>query len=374
MIYKTGKLFHLSPANKFPGFDKFDDSEYGISFFYTCMLVSCFATIVWSAIERKRNNYQILFGWLDFYLRYFLAAYLFGYGFIKIFPSQFQAITASRLVMRVGDQTPMLLAWNFMGYSPAFNHISGMIEVVAGLLLLFRRTATLGAIMATGTFSFVAMLDYCFDVPIKLLVTHLLLLSFTIVCFDLKRLVNVLVLNKPTTGRDLALTKNKTGRVIIIAIQLVFITGILYKTISESIATANEIGQNAKPVPLYGIYKTVYFTRNHDTVPPLQTDPLRWKQLVIDGGSWHQSAIIEFNNDEQLFATAKVDTIKKELSIQPLNDTTIHYKFQYRFMEKDQMLLRGKWNADSIIILLHKYYLDSFKLYRERNKRGISFY
>ncbi|HEY1871173.1 MAG TPA: hypothetical protein VGG71_08950, partial [Chitinophagaceae bacterium] len=89
--------FHLKAHVAFPGFDKVDDSYYGLVFMYLILLISFAATLLWNFIDRKRKNYEKLYQWLRLYLRYFLVAYLFGYGFAKVFPSQFEDITASRL-------------------------------------------------------------------------------------------------------------------------------------------------------------------------------------------------------------------------------------------------------------------------------------
>src|SRR6266700_3600372 len=105
LIPKIGEhWFHIHASVAFPMFDRVDDSGYGLVFLYTNVTISTIAASVWSLADRRRKNYEKLYQWLKLYLRYYLAAFLFGYGFIKIFPSQFQAITASRLTMLVGDQ------------------------------------------------------------------------------------------------------------------------------------------------------------------------------------------------------------------------------------------------------------------------------
>lgn len=153
--YIAEKWFHLHATPTFPMFDKVDDSNYGLVFLYLNVIISFAAAIAWSLPDRRNINYEKLYQWLKLYLRYYLAAYLFGYGFVKVFPSQFQAITASRLSLLVGEQSPMLLAWNFMGYSAVMMRLNGAVEVIAGLLLLFRRTTTFGAILSASIFSFI---------------------------------------------------------------------------------------------------------------------------------------------------------------------------------------------------------------------------
>jgi hypothetical protein len=360
-------VLHVPVRVAYPGFDKVDDSYYGVTFLCTIVLLSAAGTIIWSFMDRQRSNYSRLYAWSYLYLRYFLAAYLLGYGFVKFFPSQFQAVSASRLVMDVGEQTPMLLAWNFMGYSVVFNMVSGFLEIIAGLLLFFRRTATMGAILATFIFSFVALMDFCFNVPIKLLSAHLLLISLVLMLHDGQRLFRLLVQNsatEPIVYPSLVNNKNWEKR---LGIFLLLLAGcLLYKSVTDSLSAAKEFGRYAPPVPLYGIYKTDVFVRNGDTVPPLQTDSLRWKQLVIDGGAWKQSGMIELNTDQKIFYTIKADTAKHLLRIQSLTDTATSYSLHLDWPSADHLFLEGKWKKDSIQVYLTRYDLQNFPLNKDR--------
>jgi hypothetical protein len=367
-IQKIGyHLFHVPVHVAFPTFDKFDDSYYGLTFLLTNLVLSAIGTLVWSLLDRQRTHYTRLYNWLWLYLRYFLASFLLGYGFVKFFPSQFQAVTASRLVMEVGEQSPMLLAWNFMGYSVVFNKISGSLEIVAAVLLFFRRTTTLGALLATITFSFVALLDYCFNVPVRFLVSHLLLISLLLLLNDGKRLWYVLILNKQVEAANHPpLFNTKKWQRVLLSFLVLLAVCMLYKAVADGKDAARQWGREAPPVPLYGVYKTTAFIRNHDTMPPLETDSLRWKQLVIDGGSWKQSGLIEFNSDQKVFYNIKADTLKCLLYIQSLADTTIAYTFHFEKPAVDRLRLDGLWVKDSITVLLTKYDLNHFNLNNDR--------
>ncbi len=57
----------------------------------------------------------------------------------------------------------MGVLWWMMGSSPAYTIFSGSIETLGGALLLFRRTATLGAIVSAGAMLNVWMLNMCYD-------------------------------------------------------------------------------------------------------------------------------------------------------------------------------------------------------------------
>jgi uncharacterized membrane protein YphA (DoxX/SURF4 family) len=365
----AAKLFHFKAKTAFPMFDKMDDSNYGLAFLYFNVIFSLVVAFIWSVADRKRKNYEKLYQWLRLYLRYYLAAFLFGYGFIKVFPSQFQPITASRLTMSVGEQSPMLLAWNFMGYSVVMMRINGIAEVLAGLLLLFRRTTTVGAILSACVFSFVVMMDFCFNVPVRLLASHLLLISLFLVLEDRQRLLNIFLLNKPTSSTVYtSLITSPVSRKIFGVLQATLAIGLLYSTIVNAAEAEKQDGQSSPHVPLYGVYNTAYFLRNNDTVPSIETDSLRWKQLVIDGNSWKQSGIIEFNTGRKFFCNIQADTIKKIMSIQSQSDSTEKYLFHYSLQNNRNILLKGFYKKDSIEVLMNKFDLNNYLLYKEKFK------
>ena len=359
--------FHLKAKTAFSFFDKVDDSYYGLVHLYTALIISFIATIIWTLLDRKRKNYEILNQWLRLYLRFFLVAYLFGYGFVKVFPSQFQPITANRLTQTVGDQSPMLLAWNFMGYSSVFQRILGISEVLAGILLLFRRTTTVGAILSFGVFGFVVMMDFSFNVPVRLLSSHLLFISAFLFLGDGNRLMKVFFLNKPIAAvveRSLIghrmYSRIFTGLLIILGICL------FYSQIIISRRSEREFGWKAPQSSLYGVFNTSYFIRNHDTIPPLETDSLRWKQLVIDGGSWNQQGVIKVSSDKRTIYNIIADTLKHNLQINSTHDTTEKYSFHYTIPDSTHLFITGIWKKDSIEVLMDKYDLNNFLLHREK--------
>jgi len=361
------KLFHLTAHVAFPTFDKVDDSFYGLVFMYLVLIISALGATIWSVVDRRSKNHERLFQLLKLYLRYFLASYLLGYGFIKVFPSQFQAITESRLTATVGDQSPMLLAWNFMGYSVVMQRLNGLFEVIAGLLLLFRRTSTLGAILSTAVFSFVVMMDFSFNVPVRLLSSHLLLISVLLILTDGRRLMNVFVLNRGTNAAVYhPLMNHPVGRKVLAASLAILAFCLLYSTATKGLDAEKAFGKTAPRGPLNGVYDTDYFLRNGDTIQASKTDSFRWKRLVIDGPVSNQFSVIKFNNDRRASYTINTNAGKRILTIQSLTDTTEKYFFNYVIPDSTHILLRGRWNNDSLEVLMTKYDLNNYLLHREK--------
>ena len=161
---------------------------------------------------------------------------------------------------------------------------------------------------------------------------------------------------------------NPTSRKVFLGLQVLIAICILYSTILNSIETEKTSGQNAPHVPLYGVYNTAYFIRNNDTIPPLETDSLRWKQLVIDDSSWNQSGIIQFSTGMKIFYNVQADTVKRILRIQSRTDTAENYFLNYFEPDSNHILLKGIWKKDSIKVLMSKYDLNNYLLHREKFK------
>jgi hypothetical protein len=87
----------------------------------------------------------------------------------------------------------------WLGVSPLFQTLGGLVEVAAGLLLLGRRTTTLGAMIAVGCFTNSLMLHLCFQ-PSPWIGDAILLLPATyLVLLDWRVLFDLLLLDRATT-------------------------------------------------------------------------------------------------------------------------------------------------------------------------------
>jgi uncharacterized membrane protein YphA (DoxX/SURF4 family) len=199
----ASRFFHVTgqPATYFPTGSGDTTLQYVTQLLY--VVVSLTVMLVWSALDRRRPNYRALDAWLRVLVRYTLAFTLFSYGFAKVFPLQFQPTPLRRLIEPYGDFSPMGVLWSFMGASLPYVIFSGLAEVAGGALLLFRRTTSLGAMVSFAVMLNVAVLNYCYDVPVKLYSTNLTLMAVFLLAPDLRRLFDVLVRNRASEPADL---------------------------------------------------------------------------------------------------------------------------------------------------------------------------
>ncbi len=86
---------------------------------------------------------------------------------------QFSEPSFYNLLQPLGQMSPMGLAWVFKGFSSEYTIFSELMEVIGGIPVLYYRTRYLGALILTGVMTNVMVLNYFYDVPVKLFSTEL---------------------------------------------------------------------------------------------------------------------------------------------------------------------------------------------------------
>jgi hypothetical protein len=353
-------VLHLAkPITKFTGGSGDTTYDYVIILFMACVAV--IVTIIWSIAGRNTRNYNKLFYWVTVILRYYIAITMVTYGSVKIVKLQFPAPSFGRLLEPVGQMSPMGLAWTYMGYSTGFNYFTGFAEMTCGLLLFFRKTTTLGALMGVVVAGNIMAINYCFDVPVKLLSTFLVLMSIFLLVRDYKRLINFFFKNRDalpsnlTPHRFKAKWKNITLTVVKYVIVIYVVIGYMVSALQAGIYNSDP---KHNP-PLYGLYKVESFVKNKDTLPPLTTDTTRWSKFWI---SYPGGITIKLMNDSIKYFPAITDTAKHRIVVNNAADTVRVYTLNYTFEKPDILVLKGNWKQDSISVRLHKMDPKNFPL------------
>lgn len=245
------------------------------------ILVSALGAIAWSIADRRRADHPDLAELLRIYLRYFLAFTMFVYGMAKILKSQFPEPSPGRLLIPLGQMSPMGVLWTFMGLSTPYTVLAGLVEVAGGALLLFRRTTGLGALLLVGALGNVVALNYCYDVPVKLFSTHLFLIACILLAPDLRRLVDVLVRNRATRPAELGAPPVPLGwrRWLPIAKGLV-ITAMIAHAGWGALESYREYGDGAEKGPLHGAYRVLAMEEAGRPIAP--SDPGAWRTIAIE--------------------------------------------------------------------------------------------
>ena len=73
-------------------------------------------------------------------------------------------IDIGTLIEPYGQFSPMGVLWSFMGMSRAYTVFSGIVEITGCVLLVFRRTTMLGAMVSAVALLNVVVLNFSYDI------------------------------------------------------------------------------------------------------------------------------------------------------------------------------------------------------------------
>ena len=322
-------------------------------------VVAVLATAVWSLVDRRRRHHEKAYDALRIYVRYTLAASMISYGLYKVIKVQFPFPSPTQLLLTYGESSPMGLLWRFMGYSTGYNVFSGSVEVLGGVLLLFRRTTTLGALVVLGAMANVVMLNFCYDVPVKVNSTHLLLMAAFLTLPDLRRLLQVFVLNRPTEpaalGKPFARRWMERAR---LPAKLLFLGVALIGGGAQALQFALHDGDWAPRPPHFGAYEVETFVRDGDTLPPLLTDGTRWRAAAVDS---HSVLMIIKMDSKRLGYMMKEDPEKKTFTHSGGLGTP-EFVLSYAEPDPEHLVLEGPLDGASLNVRLRKINPASFLL------------
>ena len=221
---------------------------------FCLLIVSVFATALWSILDRKRQNYSTLYKWFLLFIRFALAGQMISYGMNKAFPLQMPFPFLTTLLEPYRNLSPMGVLWSSIGASQAYEIFAGCAELLGGIMLIFPRTAMLGALVCLVDMIQVFMLNMTYDVPVKLLSFQLLLLALFLLAPDLKRLVSFFLLNRATepSTQPLLFATRRANR-FAFAAQIVFGVWLLGMNGYGSWVSWFDYGGGRPKSPLYGI-------------------------------------------------------------------------------------------------------------------------
>jgi len=321
------------------------DELYSYVLVFCLFLVAVLVTAIWSALDRGRPNYKHLYQWLRVFMRLVAAWAMLAYGAKKLVGSQFTPPDLLRLVQPIGQASPMGMLWTFMGASALYSFFGGFGETLGGVLLLFPRLTTLGALVSGAMMTNVMMLNLCYDVPRKIFSIHLVLMCLFLLIPDFRRLANVLVLNRPADPVPVEpLFDDKVLNRIALVAQVVFGAWVLWIASAQSIKDKRDIVATW-PAPIRGVWTVNGFTEDGIIRPPLLTDSERWRNIVLDSPKL-MTAIDMSGNRTRYYV--EMDGSQHTAKVWELGDPHRNGVITLQFPNPNQMTFDGQLDGHQI--------------------------
>ena len=323
--------------------------------------VSLVATVVWSLIDRSRQNYVALHSWFRLFMRFALAGAMLEYGMTKVIPTQFPAPSLETLVTPTGDLTLSALLWTSIGASPAYQIFTGCIEVLGGILLLVPRTTMLGAILSMAAMIQVFALNMTYDIGLKLVSFHLIVLALFLIAPEASRLVDFFLRDRPAAPpKQVPLFETAHANRLALAFQIVFglyLVG-MYAYINVRFW---DVGGGGKPKsPLYGIWNVESISVDGQTRPALLNDyDRRWRRVIFDA-----PGTVTFQRTDDSFARfgVVVDPSRRTVALTKGSSRNWKANFSFDRPSTDRLILDGEMDGYRIRTELQLVNFDTFRL------------
>ena len=355
-------IFHLYKT--LIPFNGSGDTSFGWTQLLLFFLFAFTGCIIWSLLDIKRNNYNRLSYWLRIVVRYFVIINCFGYGIIKIFGLQMSFPLLSQMATPLGDFLPMRFSWMFMGYSLPYQSFSGFMEVTAGLLLLFRRTTTFGALVASGVFINVMIMNLSYDIPVKLFSTHLVVMCFVLLVYDYNR-VFAFIFNRAVMQCNLYSVSfsKKWMRISKLILKLGFIIVIVILPFKNSWTSYQQVHNRKETKPFKaGMYEVRKFVKNKDTIPYTYSDSLRWQEIIFENdgrrGSIKTTDTMFWQRYRRGYFTYTTDTVNHTIEVKRTNfvmgENIFLFRLNYNMPDSNTIRMFGAIRKDSVFVELVK--------------------
>lgn len=385
-------FYHLLTLSKYqPEFFPLKDSEnvpvLGIAAYSNWGLGALGAAIgafVWGSIDKEKRAYTVLYYWLRVIVRYRLAIALLGYGFYKLFVLQIPYPSLSNLFTNYGDFYAWKIYFQTTGISSIYESFLGFVEIFAAVLILNRKTVTLGAGIIIGFLGNVAVVNGFYDVGELSFSTLSVLFAAFLFAHDVPRLYKLLVKEKYTVANRLIpdysdgqLKKIRYGvKTFVFLIALSF----AYTAYGSWTEGSYKLPRTPGLPDAFGFYHVKEFILNKDTIPYSKVDPDRWQDVVFE--KWSTLSInvnrpvkIDRTSGDELYENDidrnyelagfagrhyyhyEIDTIGQKLLLQNKNKHHRDEQFSLSYFRPNDavILLEGiNDHQDSIKVVLEK--------------------
>lgn len=320
-------------------------------------IVAAIATFVWNSSSSASKENLVLDYWLRVAVRYRLAIGVIGYGFLKFYPLQSPPVSISNLNTPYGDFTDWKIFSLSLGEVFGYQSFLGGVEILAGLLLFYRKTAAIGALIILAFTGNVFMSNLAYNGGEYVYSLYLITLALYIFLPDGIRLFNLLSLERPTipnTYKPTLTSLQRTGRILLKSTFILFFV-ILYgfKTSVSAKEGYYHYPQTSGLPGIEGIYNVSDFRINNQPIPYSKTDTIRWQDAVFE--KWNTISIK--SNRKVIPVQAKTEEIHMDDNdrIYELAGTQGRHYYSYSYdSTRNTLLLKNRnTNHKDEILRLH---------------------
>lgn len=267
-------------------YDRHDWGQAGFADWGFIFILALVGGLLWSLRDKKSTNYVRLYYYLLVLVRYRLAVGVIAYGFLKLFALQAPYPSVSSLNTPYGDFTSWKLFSLSLGIVPGYQSFLGAVELLAGLFLLFRKTAPVGAIIIVFFTGNVFMSNLAYEGGDVVYSFYLVILALFIVAYYAEQIINLLILAKPVAPVVVPIQWSDRAKKLRLGLKsvVVLVFVIFYGISVYRSAVKGNYHFSAQPgvTGLQGLYTVNSFTEDGRVLPASLIDSIRWQDVVFE--------------------------------------------------------------------------------------------
>lgn len=367
---------------------KTESGHWGIASYVNWAIVLAVAVpgaSIWTFFDRGRANYIALSYWLRTLARYRAGVGILGYGFTKLFPTQMPYPSIGILHTDFINLTPQKVFWLSVGSVPWYECFTGFLELLAGVLLLFRKTSLYGSILLVAALGDIVFVNFAYDGEVHLFSTYLALFGLVVLAYDVPALYNLLIKERYTVLRHYYPAFTKGWQITRLAVKTatfaIFIGLFAILMYQNFRYDPYKLPHNKGLKQTSGFYNVTEFRINDKAISYSPLDSVRWQdvtfekwstltfkinkpvQIDISGGGGRPKKDIDRRFEMagvaggRRFFTYRADTLKHIMYLQNKNipDTAQKLVFHYFKVGSSRIILTGlDENRDSLYVVLDR--------------------
>lgn len=260
---------------------------YGYSDWIVLLFLTIAGAAVWSVVDGKTKNYNKLYYWLLVIARYRAGIGIIGFAFTKVLPVQMPYPSEGLLNTDFGDLTQQKIYWLSIGIVPWYQVFTGVVELLAGTMLFFRKTTFYGAALLVGALGSITFVNFAYEGGVHIYASYFVLYGLFIMSYYIPRIYRLMISEQYTIPINYYPTFNKRWqdalRFGLKAVVLIVFLGVLfYVQLLNFLYDPYKQPSSPGVAKLRGYYDVKAFYLNNVLIPDNPYDSLRWQELTFE--------------------------------------------------------------------------------------------
>jgi len=271
----------------FPVLSRWFPDLYGYSDWIVLLFLAIAGAAVWSVVDGKTKNYNKLYYWLLVIARYRAGIGIIGFAFTKVLPVQMPYPSEGLLNTDFGDLTQQKIYWLSIGIVPWYQVFTGVVELLAGTMLFFRKTTFYGAALLVGALGSITFVNFAYEGGVHIYASYFVLYGLFIMSYYIPRIYRLMISEQYTIPINYYPTFNKRWqdalRFGLKAVVLIVFLGVLfYVQLLNFLYDPYKQPSSPGVAKLRGYYDVKAFYLNNVLIPDNPYDSLRWQELTFE--------------------------------------------------------------------------------------------